>query len=153
MSYGVSLLHDKPYGSSLTWTLPVSTIFQGDYSLVEYLKCAYIAKFAWIVAISSTKLSILFLYMRLFTQLPKSRWIIRILFCIVICWAVIGVGEHYLQHSQSPTYDVTVRFPWVYSSASLFPPIGNFERKKPARCWYIPTGSILLRMLSLIYSY
>lgn len=123
------------------------------FPVSEALKCTYIATIIWIVAISFTKLSILLLYMRLFTQLPKSRWIIRTLFGIVICWAVIAVGEHYLQHSQSPTHDVIIRCSYVYSPASLFPPFGIFDMKKTAQCWYIRTGSILSPMLSLIYSY
>ena len=157
MSYGVSLLQDKPYGSSLTWTLPVSTTVQeapDDISaLIRLMKCQYIANIIWTVAVSSTKFSILLLYMRLFTQLRKARWTIRILFCIVICWAVIGVGEHSRKPFHPPTYGMNIRLSDAYSRANLFPPIGMILLKKPAHCLGIPTGSILLRMLLLIYSY
>ena len=74
----------------------MSTIIQGApyiSTFIKIRKCNYIANLFWIVAISSTKFSILLLYMRLFTQRRKSRWVIRILFCIVTCWAVIGVGD------------------------------------------------------------
>lgn len=139
MSYGVSVLHDKPYGSSLTRTLPVSTTAQDpsdDISgFIGIMKCEYITNIMWTVAVSSTKFSILLLYMRLFSQLRKSRWIIRILFCIVICWAAFGVGKHPLNPFHSPTYGMNIRLSDRYSRANLFPPIGMILRlKKPAHC-------------------
>ena len=158
MSYGVSLLHDKTYGSSLTWTLPVSTTAQDpsdDISgYIGIMKCEYITYIMWTVAVSSTKFSILLLYMRLFTQLRKSRWIIRILFGIVICWTVITVGEHSRKPLHSPTDGRNIRWSDIHSRANLFPPIGmNFSLKKPAHCLGIPIGSMLLHILSLIYLY
>ena len=148
----------KPYGSLLTRTLPVSTTVQeppDDISaLIGIMECQYIANIIWTVAVSSIKFSILLLYMRLFTQLQNSRWTIRILFCIVICWAVIGVGEHSRKPFRSPTYGMNIRLSDPYSRANQFPPIGMILcLKKPAHCLEIPTGNILLRMLSLIYSY
>ena len=105
LSYGVNLLDDKSYGSLLIWALPVSTRVEEPpdsvSALTRILKCAFIANLIWIVTLSSTKLSILLLYMRLFAQRVRSRWASRIFVSIVICWGVIGVGEHFRTLSKS----------------------------------------------------
>ena len=122
--------------------------------LTRIMECVYIADIIWTVAVLSTKFTILLLYMRLFAQLRKSRWIIRILFCIVICWTVVGVCEHSRKPFHSPTYSMNIRLSDTYTRANLSPPLGMiFCLKKPAHCLGIPMGNMLLRMLSLIYSY
>ena len=112
MLSGVSLPHNKPYSNVLTQTLPVSTLKAEEGSnddsaaFVVLQKCEFVTILLLTIALAFTKLSIVLLCMRLFTQSKNLRWIIRLLLFVVFCWSVIGDGDHLVKRSRWLTHNV-----------------------------------------------